>query len=186
MIRGESTAGRLLVASPLIGDPNFDRTVVLMIDHNPEGALGVVLNRPLPAPVAEVLPDWAALTVEPGCFHVGGPVSPDAVLALGWRTTPEPVEGFATVLDPLGTVDLNRDPGHYGERIERLRLFTGYSGWAPGQLEGELRAGAWWVLDALPGDPLSAEPTELWSAVLARQSGPIAWFAHYPDEPSLN
>ena len=110
MSRGASTAGRLLVASPLIGDPNFDRTVVLMIEHNDDGALGVVLNRTLGATVAEVLPAWANLTVEPGRFHVGGPVSPDAVIALGWRLANEPVEGFQPVVDPVGTVDLHLDP----------------------------------------------------------------------------
>lgn len=183
---GDDTTGRLLVASPLIGDPNFERTVVLMIEHNPDGALGLVLNRPMHATVEEVLPQWASLALAPGRFHQGGPVAPDSVIALGWRSATEPVEGFTAVVDPLGTVDLHLPADHYDGRVERFRLFAGYSGWGPGQLEGELAAGAWWVLDALPGDAISAEPSDLWSAALARQSGPIAWFAQYPDDPSLN
>lgn len=78
-----STAGRLLVASPLIGDPNFERSVVLMLEHDANGALGLVLDQPTDTLVAEILPQWGPSATRPAHFFLGGPVAPEAVIALG-------------------------------------------------------------------------------------------------------
>lgn len=179
-------SGRLLVASPTLLDPHFARVVVLLLQHDPDdGALGIVLTRPLATLVAEVLPGWSDLASSPPVVFGGGPVQPGAAVCLGRvRRGARPVQGWAPLADPaLGTVDLDRDPL---PELEQVRVFAGYAGWDRGQLEGEVEQGAWWVLDALPGDPFSARPELLWKHVLLRQGLPLAFAASYPADPSLN
>jgi putative transcriptional regulator len=189
--------GRLLVASPLLADPNFHRTVVLLIEHDDEGAFGVVLNRPGELPVAEVLEGWAdqAALVPPAVLFSGGPVSPSAVIGLGRVAGSEPIPdggskpgepGFHRVLGRIGAVDLSRDPVDQAAPIDGARLFSGYAGWGPKQLEGELEQGAWFVLEAFESDVFSAEPDRLWHDVLRRQRGRLAMLASYPPHPSVN
>ena len=178
----DSLRGQLLVATPDLADPNFSRTVVLVLDHGDEGALGVVLNRPIELSVAEVLPDWAHLSSAPACLFVGGPVAPTAVIGLGRGDGPV----FQPLFDGLGTLDLDLDPADYAPTMAELRVFVGYAGWGPGQLESELAAGGWLVLDLLPDDPFSGAPSQLWAAVLRRQGGRVAMFALAPEDPSTN
>jgi putative transcriptional regulator len=190
----ESLKGRLLVATPDLGDPNFFRTVVLMLDHTPDGAVGVVLNRPTETGLGEAAADWEGwdeLAAPPAVVFVGGPVSQTAVICVASRSGDGPApdrggeadtEGFQSVVGPLGVADLRRPP----EAVEAVRIFAGYSGWGGGQLEGELAAGAWWVLDALPEDALGDQPDDLWAQVLRRQGGNLALFAAFPPDPTLN
>lgn len=180
-----STAGRLLVASPLMGDPNFERTIVLMIEHTSEGAIGVVLNSPTETTVGQVLPAWESLASRPGVFFRGGPVDSEAVLCLG-ATLGGAEDTFHTVVGNVGTIDLNRAPDELDLELEEVRLFAGYSGWGPKQLDMEVASDAWFVVDADPHDAFMTEPDELWSFVLARQSGPMAWLANYPVDPRMN
>jgi putative transcriptional regulator len=175
-----SVRGRLLVATPDLRDPNFSRTVVLVLEHSDEGALGVVLNRPVDLRVDEILPDWADQVSAPGCLFVGGPVSPSAAIGLGRGPDLPDV-----LFDGLGTVDLDRD-GAPVPHLSALRIFIGYAGWAPGQLGQELEAGGWLVLDLEPDDPFTADPSDLWVQVLRRQGGRTAMFALAPEDPSTN
>jgi putative transcriptional regulator len=163
-------AGRLLVATPLLGDPNFERTVVLMLAHGPEGALGVVLNRPTATRADELVPGWGERAATPAVMFLGGPVGQNGVIGL----------------HPGGTIDLNVPPEETAEPPETLRLFAGSAGWAAGQLEDELTEGAWWVLEADPADPFGPDPEGLWPAVLRRQRGVLAWFALHPLDPTVN
>jgi putative transcriptional regulator len=181
-----SARGRLLVATPDLRDPNFARTVVLVLEHDDDGALGVVLNRPSETDVAELFPDWRAAVPEPTVAFVGGPVSPDSVIALARGDRDEAVDGWIPFHDTLGTVDLARNPADLLVEVRAVRVFAGYAGWAPGQLEGELELGGWFVLDAEPDDAFTPEPDELWASVLRRQGGTTAWFAMCPPDPSLN
>ena len=180
-----SWSGRLLVATPTLQDPNFLRTVVLLLQHDPaEGALGVVLNRPAETGVAQVLEGWDGVAADPAVVFVGGPVQPTAAVCLGRVRTPAARPGWAPLADPLlGTVDLDRPPW---EGLEEVRVFAGYAGWSSEQLEAEVAEGAWWVLDALPGDPFGPRPDLLWAQVLRRQGPPLAFAALYPDDPALN
>lgn len=177
----ESVRGRLLVATPDLRDPNFSRAVVLMLEHGDEGALGVVLNRPVEVRVADVLADWADHAAAPGCLFLGGPVSPNAVIGLGRGSGP----AFEELFGGLGTLDLDLHPAQVPE-LEELRIFIGYSGWSPGQLELELSAGGWLVLDRTDEDAFSPDPSGLWPRVLRRQGGRTAMFALAPEDPSTN
>ncbi len=177
--------GRLLVATPPLVDPNFDRTVVFVLEHSDEGALGIVINRPGERAVAEVVPSWAEVATAPAVLFQGGPVEPDAVIALA-RSPVAPADGWAPLVGAVGTVDLTRAPGELDAPHEAVRLFAGYAGWGGGQLEGELAAGAWFVVQAAADDAFCADADQLWRAVLARQPGRLSWLTNYPDDPSYN
>ena len=187
------TKGRLLVATPQLTDPNFTRTVVLVLEHDEPGAVGVVLNRPLHVEVDEILEVWADLAraAAPGVVFSGGPVSPDAVIGLA-RPVPGVVDPrWRPVLDGdapggAGVVDLSVAPADQLVALEAVRLFSGYAGWAPGQLEAELDDGGWFLVDALADDLFCAEPDRLWHDVLQRQRGSLAMLAAYPPSPSVN
>jgi putative transcriptional regulator len=183
-------AGRLLVANPLLPDPNFDRTVVLLLAYSEEGALGVVLNRPSETLVAAPLPRWEQLAADPAVVFVGGPVERQAVICLARATGPagpdELTSGWQAVTEDVGIQGLDEDPDGLHPDVSEVRVFAGYAGWTAGQLENEIGMGAWWVVDAEPGDPFSDEPDELWKRVLRRQRGPLALVSAYPDNPNLN
>lgn len=191
-MEGSPLAGKLLVANPRLADPNFDRTVVLVLAHGDEGAIGVVINRPSATELAEPLPRWSDLADQPPVVFVGGPVSRDSVICLARVTAPALLEsrvgpeGWHHVDRDLGTLDLDLDPDLVGGTVGSLRVFAGYAGWTAGQLEEELVAGGWWVVDATTADAFSDRPGELWHAVLRRQGGTLAIVAAYPPDPSLN
>jgi len=174
-----STKARLLVATPELLDPNFHRTVVLMLEHDDNGALGVVLNRPRLVGGGEAVPHWADRLAHPSRLHTGGPVSEDSVIGVGRGNHDAPLLGR------IGVVDLHRDPDDL-PGIEEVRLFAGYAGWTGGQLDAEVRAGGWIVAEAREDDVLSPDPEGLWRAVLARQDGMTALLADYPDDPAAN
>jgi putative transcriptional regulator len=183
----ESLTGRLLVATPALRDPNFERTVVLLVAHEDGGALGVVLNRATEVPVAEVLEGWGSLASDPAVVFEGGPVQPEAAICLArTRVGVSRVLGFNRVSGAVGTVDLSGEPEKLRESLVSVRVFAGYAGWAPGQLEGEITAGSWFVFDALPGDAFVNRPDDLWPMVLRRQGGLLAAVAIFPADPAAN
>jgi putative transcriptional regulator len=182
----EPLRGRLLVATPALGDPNFDHTVVLILEHSEDGAVGVVLNRPTTTDLVDALPAWDRLAIEPSVLFTGGPVAPDAAICLGRGWPGEQGEGYEPLFGNLGTVDLTLDPEALTSVVQGIRLFVGYSGWGEGQLEGEIEAGAWFVVDTHPDDALSTRPDDLWQTVLKRQKGTVAMFANFPPNPAMN
>jgi putative transcriptional regulator len=176
-----TTARRLLVATPTLLDPNFFRTVVFMIEHTPEAALGVVLNRPSEAPLSDALPEWAHLAAPPPVAFVGGPVQArEAVIGIGRAARDAPGDGWEPLVDRIGTVDLGRAPADVAPEVEAIRVFAGYAAWGPGQLDGELALDGWYVVDTEPGDLLSDDPGTLWRRVLRRQGGDLAIAANFP------
>ncbi len=188
----EDLAGRLLVATPMLGDPNFRRTVVLVVEHEAaQGTLGVVLNRPTKVPVGQVLEPWTDLATSPAVVFSGGPVAPNSALALalvpgtdepvGWH----PLDG-APAMARLGLIDLDAPPGLLAPAITSLRVYAGYAGWSAGQLDAEIAEGAWYVLPGEPSDAFCAEPDRLWPTVLRRQGSELALVATYPDDPAMN
>ena len=187
---GELT-GRLLVATPLLVDPNFDRTVVLVLDHDAEGTLGVVVNRPTAVPVREVLADWSDLAEPLPVVFQGGPVALDSVLGLAELRSVLRVEdrdpvGWRRVQGDLGLVDLDTPPQELAGLVSAFRIYAGYAGWSAGQLERELGQGAWYVVDAAPADAFTLSPEAAWRSVLRRQRGGLALLSTFPDDPELN
>lgn len=179
--------GRLLVASPLLGDPNFAQAVILLIEHTADrGALGVVLNRPTPVDVAEVLPIWEPYASGPGVLFQGGPVGLDNALALAAVPGSQEPLGWQRVTPGLGLVDLDAPPEVLAGELSAMRIFAGYAGWGRGQLEDEVAEGAWFVVPARPSDAFVDEPDSLWRAVLRRQGGDLAMLSTYVEDPSLN
>jgi putative transcriptional regulator len=175
----------LLVATPALIDPNFFRTVVLVIEHNDEGAAGVVLNRPSEMELrGGPLEGWSEVAAHPPLVFVGGPVQPTDAFCLARVEQSQTVEGWSRVVDGIGLVDLNDDAARTS--VERLRVFAGYAGWGPGQLEGEIDEGSWFVLEAEPEDALSADPVTLWRVVLKRQGGNLSLVSNFPIDPTMN
>lgn len=182
-------AGRLLVAAPAMTDPNFARTVVFLLDHDEEGTLGVVLNRPSHVPVGAVLPSWDGRTTGADVVFGGGPVAEDS--ALGLALLPGPVDGpepdgFRRVAGPYGLVDLDIDPDGAASELLAVRIFAGYAGWGEGQLADEIARGDWYVVDGGSDDVFAAETADLWHRVLRRQPGDLAFLATPSVDPSLN
>lgn len=173
----ESVRGQLLIAAPSLFD-YFRRSVILVLEHTPDGAMGVVLNRESETPVAEALPALAELPGADGLVRLGGPVSPESVVALGEFGDPD--EAGTAVLGPLGTLD----PDAANSSLRRVRVYAGYAGWAPGQLDGELEQGAWIVQQAHPDDPF--REGDIWSEALRRKGGGYRLLATMPSDPSLN
>lgn len=185
----ESTAGRLLVATPLLTDPNFDRTVVFVCLHDASGAFGIVLNRPVEAMAEQLLPEWAGRISPPGALHTGGPVDRSSFIGLGRMDAAEATEAAPEWWTPLryglGLVNLAADADE-AAALRDLRVYHGYTGWGAGQLDAEIGEEAWFVVDARADDPFAAEPERLWNRVLARQHGPLAIYGTYPADPRAN
>jgi putative transcriptional regulator len=180
----DSLRSQLLVASPQLTDPNFARTVLLITEHNDDGAMGIVLNRPATTTVVEAAPELEDL-VEPGDdVFVGGPVQPSSVIVLAEWDPPE--AAAVPVFEGIGFVGADADPEELALTVSRARLFAGFAGWSPGQLEAELERDDWILEPALPDDVFSSAPEQLWSQVLERKGGEYALVARMPLDPSLN
>ena len=167
-----SLSGQILVASRNLADPNFFRTVVLILEHG-DGALGVVLNRPSAITIEDVVPTWIGLTAQPQVVFHGGPVERTAAIGLArpdGPLAPDQTWFSLTIDEPgreLGIVNLSAEPGDLTGVVRDLRIYSGYAGWSPGQLESEIQAGGWLVLDHIAFgamfDPLSSDPATLWN-----------------------
>jgi putative transcriptional regulator len=179
----ESLKGSLLIAAPTLLDPNFRRTVVLLLEHTPEGAIGVVLNRPSDTEAREAVPDLRAVLTDDDPIFLGGPVQPDTVIALADHL--DPVEDEA-ICGSIASLEFEDDPDQLHQAVSRARVFAGYAGWGTGQLEGEIDEEAWFTEIAQPGDVFSAEPERLWSAVLERMGDPFRLLARMPEDPRVN
>lgn len=180
--------GLLLVAAPTLLDPNFADTVVLLLDADADGAVGVVLNRPTPVPVEDVLEDWGSVVAEPEVLFQGGPVSTEGALAVALleHGAVVPDSGFRPVAGRFGLVDLDAPVDSLAGRLSGIRIFAGYAGWGAGQLEDEIAEGAWYVVPSEDGDLCREDAADLWRDVLRRQPGELAWHSTRPAEPDLN
>lgn len=185
----DSTAGRLLVATPLLTDANFERAVVFMCFHDANGAFGVVLNRPVEARAGDLVPEWSPRITAPGALHAGGPVERSSFLGMGLWSARDTVqaspEWWTPIRHGIGMVNLSTDVDDARE-LEALRIFHGYAGWGAGQLDAEIGEDAWFVVDARADDPFTGAPARLWNEVLARQRGELAMYGNYPLDPKNN
>lgn len=180
------TAGRLLLATPPLTDPSFDRTVVYVVEHRTDGALGLVLNRPTDEPIGPPLDQWIGLLGSHAVAFEGGPVEQNGLLALGTFVASGTEPTAIGPAERITSVDLAADPTSLAGELRALRIFRGFAGWGPGQLDAELAQGAWIVVDAEPDDVVGADPQALWRSVLRRQHGRLAWLADAPDDLERN
>lgn len=174
------------MATPAIETGPFLRSVVYLLDHDDDGALGVVVNHPLDAGVEDVLPDWGSHVNTPDCLFDGGPVAMDSALAVGVLAARDaPPSGWRPMAGRVGLVDLEGPLPQDGQLLG-LRVFAGYAGWSAGQLEAEVLEGAWLVVGAEERDLLSPQPESLWREVLRRQEDDVRFWATFPPDPGAN
>jgi putative transcriptional regulator len=176
--------GQLLLSGPSLVDPNFRHTVILLGNHDDDGAMGVILNRRSPVAVADAVPPLAALVGPDELVFLGGPVQPEAVLVLADFAEPE--RAGELVLESVGFLPGELDDAAAVGEMHAVRVFAGYAGWARGQLESELAEGSWLVFPALSHDIFTSRPDELWSDVLRREGGKYALLALLPSDPRVN
>jgi putative transcriptional regulator len=190
MVDMQPAAGSLLISSATLVDPNFARCVLLVLDSNEDGSLGVILNQPSETPIGEVLDQWRDVANPPGVFFRGGPVELNAALALGVldrHLTPHDAPlGWRQVSGSLGMVDLDSPPDDFLGRLSGLRIYAGYAGWGSGQLDDEIAEGSWHVVPAQPSDLFSDDPDRLWHDILRRQPPPLSMLATLPSDATLN
>ena len=179
----ESLRGQLLIAGSKLFDPNFRRTVVLIGEHNEEGAIGVVLNRPAGVPVSEAAPVLAPLVHEEAGLFLGGPVQPEAAVVLAEFDQPDQAGllAFGSIGFLIGDV-----PDEAASGIRRARVFAGYAGWGEGQLETELQEESWILDQATQEDVFTDDPAGLWSRVVRRKGPQYNLLATMPFDPLLN
>lgn len=181
--------GSLLVAMPGLTDPTFAGAVIYVLDHSGTGTLGVVLGSPSQVQIRDVLPAWCDLAVEPRVFHVGGPCETDTALCLARCADggPPPDSGLRPVADGVHLLDLDVDPEPLAGSVQDLRVYAGYAGWSPGQLAGELAEGAWACLPGSPDDVFTeVSGSQLWRAVMGRQTGRLGVLRTAPVDPTIN
>lgn len=179
----DALRGKLLVASPTLLDPNFARTVVLITEHNAEGAMGIVLNRAADALAADLVPELGEIARDEP-LYVGGPVQPEAIVLLAEFSNLE-AAAWIVVAD-VGLAGAGSDLDELAAAVRRGRLYAGYSGWGPGQLEMELEIDSWIVEPPLPAELFPDNPESLWSDVLARKGGRYKLISRMPVDPSQN
>lgn len=179
----ESLRGQLLISGGGLFDPNFRQTVVLVGEHGPEGAVGVVLNRTLEMTVGEAVPPLADLVGTDEPVFEGGPVAPGRPVLLAAVGHPDllDVPAFGSVGFLTGEV-----PAPLESKIRRARVFAGHAGWGPGQLEAEMEEDAWILEPAREEDVFTDEPDQLWSRVLERKGPPYRRLSRIPFDPSTN
>ncbi len=180
----DSARGQLLVAGPALLDPNFWRTVVLIVEHNEEGALGLVLNRPSETNLGEAVPQLGGLLDPEEQLFIGGPVQPSAVIVLA--EFEDPTDAALIAFDDVGVLGTSPSEEDLAVAIRTGRAFLGHAGWGPGQLDGELERGDWILEPAKLQDAFSGESRGLWSEVLTRKGGSYALVARMPADPSMN
>ena len=180
----DSVRGQLLIAGPPLLDPNFWRTVLLVVEHSEEGALGLVLNRPSETTVGEAVEELSELVGEDERLFIGGPVQPSAVIVLAQFE--DPGDAALMAFDDVGVLGTGSGHEQLSVEVREARAFVGHAGWGAGQLDAELERDDWILEQATLEDVFSTKPLELWSSVLTRKGGSYALVARMPADPSAN
>jgi putative transcriptional regulator len=178
--------GTLLISAPMMQDPNFRRTVVLICEHQPgEGTFGLTLNRELDLQLGDALDDFVAYNPS---LYLGGPVQRETLHYL--HTRPDDIPGGVPLPGNVvwgGNFEAVQQLARSGDAsADDLRFFLGYAGWGPGQLEAELDEEAWIPAAQAPDLLFDTEPDALWRTLLRRMGGEYAVLANFPDDPRMN
>ena len=179
--KSEWLAGSLLLAHPKLRDSNFARTVVLMSLHNAEGAMGVVLNRPLDKTLSDLGPEFRRSELASVPLYCGGPVNPEQLILVAWQTIS--VDGTFKLyfgIDPKKLQQL------MSETVLEVRAFLGYSGWSAGQLENEMKQDTW-LVSPVPAELLGRlDGIGLWKRIVGSLGLEWRVIADEPEDPSKN
>lgn len=185
--------GMLLVSTPLIKDPHFDRSVVYILRHNQDGSLGVILNHPAPEELqVQLRPEVSELfpfvKLDSLLCMIGGPVATrEQYILLGYGIKPPRAPELVEISDGIYSMDLSETTESAFNDLIEVRLYCGYAGWDAGQLESELLIGGWVVLEPVGIQDIFCDPgCDLWAKVLKRQGGKLAAMANYPENLSVN
>ena len=181
--RNEPEPGMLLVAAPGMLSDEFNRSVVLIIEHNEQLTFGVNLASRSDLAVFNVMPDWLPAVAKPQALYIGGPLNQQSVVGLAMTKAGVDMEQapqLNRLANRLAHVDLRAEPGDIADLVEGMRLFAGYAEWAPGQLDDEIERGDWYVTPALPTDVIVPGRTDLWGDVMRRQQAPLPLFSTFP------
>ena len=181
--RNEPAPGMLLVAAPGMLSDEFNRSVVLIIEHNEHLTFGVNLASRSDLAVFNVMPDWLPAVAKPQALYIGGPLNQQSVVGLAMTKAGVDMEQapqLNRLANRLAHVDLRAEPGDIADLVEGMRLFAGYAEWAPGQLDDEIERGDWYVTPALPTDVIVPGRTDLWGDVMRRQQAPLPLFSTFP------
>lgn len=165
----EIANGVFLVAQPSLTDPTFRRTVILITQPPLAGPIGVIINRPTMVQLREVLPAHERLAAQPHTLHFGGPVEPKGLIFLVHTASPPP-RAMAVLHDVYLMGDADWIDGALGDAqaLRAVRVYAGYSGWAPGQLRNELTREGWYILPADSATIFDYKPEEIWPALVKR------------------
>jgi len=176
-----SLAGQLLLAHPALRDPNFRRSVILLSVHNPDGAMGVVLNRPLDKQLGEINAEFAAGPLAGVPLYCGGPVSPDQLIIVSWQWL---------ALENAFQLHFGLDPENAAAQVGTpgltFRAFLGYSGWSKGQLENEMKHDTWFPQVVEGGELENKDGTALWRSLVSAIAPELKLLANEPDDPAMN
>jgi putative transcriptional regulator len=167
--------GKFLVASRELLDPNFHEAVILLADYGETGASGLIINRPTPVTLSEILPGEESLRPRNDPIYIGGPVGRDRLILL-IRSAEKPMDAQPLFDDVYisGSASTLRDlAGGHGQA--RFRAYMGYAGWGPGQLESEVERGDWWVVPAEAEAIFEKPPMSLWQKLIERSAGEWAF-----------
>lgn len=177
----------MLVAGVAVSDGVFDRTVCLIVDADPHGVLGIVVNRLTDHDLDAALPGWGAVASFPSRLFDGGPVSREGAVCLAVPSdADEEPPGWRPIFGRVGLLHLDSPVEIVLGAYSSLRIFAGYAGWEPGQLQAELANGWWHPIATEHADIFDPEPDSLWRRVLRRQGGELALLANWTPTPELN
>jgi putative transcriptional regulator len=167
--------GKLLVSSRGLADPNFTESVVLLIERDDKGTVGLMINRRTKAPMSRILQNLNTAKHGSDPIYMGGPVELDSVFGL-FRSQKKPDEGTSVLSEVylVSSKELLEKTLAAASGPNDVRLYLGYCGWAAGQLENEVRVGGWWIFDASAGLVFDPEPDSVWSRLIARTEQEIA------------
>ena len=177
--------GRLLISEPFLFDPYFKRTVILLVEHNENGSVGFILNRPVNVNVSEIVDNFPEFEAE---VYFGGPVNQNNLFYV--HTLGNALEDCAEVLPGLfwgGNFDRLKDLIIAGKvQPNEIRFFAGYSGWEKNQLKKELKGKSWIVTEATIDQALNGRTKQFWNEVLKKMGSKFAIMSNFPEDPTMN